>query len=70
MSKPRARSATGRLIHYRVNPPRVPVTCKICRKVTLERASQHRVYCSMSCARLGDYIRGTIGYAQASQTSS
>jgi hypothetical protein len=57
MSKPRARSWSGRLIHFRVNPERIPVVCQVCGRTTMKRASTIRpgtviVTCSRLCRDL------------------
>lgn len=48
----RSRTRTGRIIHFRVNPPRVPVRCKLCGRITMQQASEDYTYCSESCRRI------------------
>jgi hypothetical protein len=53
----RARNANGRLIHFKVNPDRVAITCVICGKVVMKcksdlRPGQQTTACSPSCACL------------------
>jgi hypothetical protein len=39
---PRARNANGRLLHFKVNPARVPIIRVICEKVVMKRKSDLR----------------------------
>jgi hypothetical protein len=54
---PRARNANGRLLHFKVNPARVPIIRVICEKVVMKRKSdlrpgQQTTSCSPACACL------------------
>lgn len=58
----RARTATGRLLHFRANPPRVEVCCAVCRRVSMKCQSDlrpgQRRYCGEACRTLGRLLYG------------
>jgi hypothetical protein len=55
--KPTRSYPRARLIHYRVNPPRVPIVCEICGRVAMrcqsELAPGQRRHCSTVCKLIG-----------------
>jgi hypothetical protein len=57
----RARNANGRILHFKVNPPRVPITCVVCGRVVMRmhsdiRPGQRITTCSPACRDLANAL--------------
>jgi hypothetical protein len=60
--KARARWPSGRIKHWRYNPPRIDLTCEVCRrpfkrtKSAATSQGQKRHYCGVACRMIGDSL--------------
>lgn len=60
----RARNANGRLLHFKVNPPRVAIVCCMCDRTVMRCQSDiirpdQRHYCSPACRHIGSILYPT-----------